>query len=330
MESKYTKCVFFLCSYAFFLKCLLIYLFIFHIMLVGLEGCSMAKKEKKKGSKFKYFIVFVLFIGIGIALGRFGTQKYLDYKASQDKTPVVEDGPVDITDDSKYQDTINRLRGILDGNPMFYSTKGVSASTLDNTSRLNLLYAYIENNNLATTETLNIDFIGASTCNSGAFLLDKQVDATLPAPQICTVVRISSSLLKDLNRELFNDEILDTSVAFNVGLDRKCVVSTESYLCGSVTNVSGYIGELESKFDVTKVTKDTTGTLVIYEKGYLIDNRSNVDNPTDQYDNYYLHSSDSKEYYYELKSADNLTFKHTFKTEDNENYYYVGTELVKE
>ena len=26
----------------------------------------------------------------------------------------------------------------------------------------------------------------------------------------------------------------------------------------------------------------------------------------------------------------NKAFKHTFKTEDNENYYYVGTELVKE
>ena len=68
----------------------------------------------------------------------------------------------------------------------------------------------------------------------------------------------------------------------------------------------------------------------IYEKGYLIDNRSNVDNPTDQYDNYYLHSFDSTNYYYELKSADNLTFKHTFKTEDRQNYYYVSTELIKE
>lgn len=290
----------------------------------------MAKKEKKKGSKFKYFIVFVLFIGIGVGLGIFGTQKYLEYKESQDKTPVVEDGPVDITDNDKYLDAINYMRGIMDGNPMFYSTVGLSATILDNTSKLNLLYDYIENNNLATTETLNIDFIGASTCNAGVFVLDKNIDTSLTAPQVCTVSRISVSLLKELSLEIFNDEILDTSVAFNVGVDKKCVVSTDSYLCGNITNISGYTGELESKFDIVKVTKDNTGTFEIYEKGYLIDKRSNVDNPTDQYDNYYLHSSDSKEYYYELKSADNLTFKHTFKTTDNEKYYYISTELVKE
>ncbi len=290
----------------------------------------MAKKEKKKGNKFKYFIIFVLFIGIGVGLGIFATTKYLEYKNSQDNKSVVEDGPVDITDNDKYQETIDKLRGILNGNPIFYSTKGVQVSSLDNTSRLNILYEYIINNNLATAETLNIDFIGASTCKSGAFVLDKNVDASLTAPVVCTVTRISNSLLKEYNNELFNDDILDTSVAFNVGVDKKCLVDADSYVCGNVTNMFGYTGELESKFDVIKVTKDNTGVIEIYEKGYLIDKRSNVDNPTDQYDNYYLHSSDSKEYYYELKSADNLTFKHTFKTIDNEKYYYLGTELVKE
>ena len=48
------------------------------------------------------------------------------------------------------------------------------------------------------------------------------------------------------------------------------------------------------------------------------------------FDKYYLHSSDSTEYYYELKNADNLTFKHTFVTKDRVNYYYVSSELVKE
>jgi hypothetical protein len=144
------------------------------------------------------------------------------------------------------------------------------------------------------------------------------------------VTRISIAKLKELNEKLFNDEILDTSVPFNVDLDKKCVIDLNDYVCGNVTNVYGYTGELESKFDILKVTKDSAGTVIIYEKGYLVDNRSNVDNPTDQYDNYYLHSSDSKDYYYELKSADNLTFIHTFKTDDGENYYYVSTELVKE
>ena len=101
----------------------------------------MAKKEKKKGSKFKYFIIFVLFIGIGIGLGIFATTKYLEYKDSLDNTPVIEDGPVDITDNSKYKDTIAYLRSILNGNSMFYSTKGVVANSLDNTSRLNLIYS---------------------------------------------------------------------------------------------------------------------------------------------------------------------------------------------
>lgn len=294
-----------------------------------MEGCSMAKKEKKKKSKFKYFIIFVLFIGIGIAIGVFATKKYLESQEGNNK-PVVEEGPLDITDNEKYQATIDHLRSIMNGNPIFYSTKGVSTSTLDNTTRLNLLYEYIINNNLATSETLNIDYVGASTCNGGSILVDPVVDTSLTAVSVCTVNRISFSILKDINTELFNDDILDTSVSFNVGLDKKCVVSTESYVCGSVTNIHGYTGELESKFDVVKVTKDNTGVITIYEKGYLIDNRSNINSPADQYDNYYLHSSDSKEYYYELKSADNLTFKHIFRTEDNENYYYVSSELVKE
>lgn len=288
----------------------------------------MAKKEKKKKSKFKYFVIFILFIGIGIGIGIFATKKFLEYK-NVDNTPVVEDGPVEITDDVKYQDLILSLKDILNNDPMFYSTKGVTTKTLDNTSRLNLLYNYAVNKNFVTNEQLDVDFIGASTCKGGAFLLDVSTDTTVVNNK-CSVTRISIAKLKDLNEKLFNDEILDTSVPFNVDLDKKCVIDLNDYVCGNVTNVYGYTGELESKFDILKVTKDSAGTVIIYEKGYLVDNRSNVDNPTDQYDNYYLHSSDSKDYYYELKSADNLTFIHTFKTDDGENYYYVSTELVKE
>ena len=32
--------------------------------------------------------------------------------------------------------------------------------------------------------------------------------------------------------------------------------------------------------------------------------------------------ADSKDYYFELKSADNYTFKHTFKLAEDGNYYY--------
>ena len=146
----------------------------------------------------------------------------------------------------------------------------------------------------------------------------------------CTVNRISKALFLDINQKLFNDELIDTSVNFDIDITKKCVLDGESYLCGAVQNISGYSGALESNFEVVKATKDVDGTIIIYEKGYLHDKRSNVDNLTDQYDNYYLHSSDSKEYYYELKSSDNLTFKHIFKTDDSEEYYYVSTELVKE
>lgn len=292
----------------------------------------MTKKDKgtkKKNNKLKYFIIFILFIGIGIGLGVFGTTKFLEYKNDNNNEPVVEEGPMDITESDKYQDTINNLRNILNGNPIFYSTKGINASSLDNTTRLNLIYEYIINNNMATVETLPIDYIGATTCNNNVFTVDTTLgDGTVS--NICTINKVSKATFLDINMQLFNDEVLDTSVNFNVGIDKKCVLSNDMYLCGNTVNMSGYTGELESKFNVVKVTKDESNTIVIYEKGYLIDGRSNVDNPTDQYENYYLHSSDSKDYYYELKSADNLTFKHVFKTDDKEKYYYVSSELVKE
>lgn len=286
----------------------------------------MSKNVKKKNTKFKYFIIFLLFLFAGIGLGIFGTIKILN-NIDNEKVPVIDDGPVDITDDVKYQDIITSLRDILNEDPMFYSTSGVVASTLDNTSRLNLIYYYVINNNLGSAELLNVDYEGASTCKSGVFIVDSNVSSV---STICTTIKIPASLFEELNNQLFNDDVLDISVNFNVGVDKKCIVDAGSYLCGSITNVSGYTGELESKFEVIKVTKDNSGVFEIYEKGYLVDNRSYVDNPTDQYDNYYLHSSDSKDYYYELKSADNLIFKHTFKTIDNENYYYVETKLVKE
>lgn len=295
-----------------------------------MDGCSMAKKEKKKGNKFKYFIIFVLFIGIGISAGIFGTKKYLEYINGDNNQPVEEAGPTDITDNEKYQDTINSLLGILNKDPMFYSTKGVKASSLDNKSRLILIYNYILKNEMNTSETLQPYYYGATSCLNGVFNVDSNINTTTTTTAGCTVDKIKTSTFVEINNKLFNDDILDTSVEFNVNLDIKCVLDGGSYVCGKVTNLAGYTGSLESNFEVVKATKDVDGTILIYEKGYLHDKRSNVDNLTDQYDNYYLHSSDSKEYYYELKSADNLTFKHIFKTEDKENYYYVSTELVKE
>ena len=57
--------------------------------------------------------------------------------------------------------------------------------------------------------------------------------------------------------------------------------------------------------------------IVITEKGYLYDNRSNLTTPDK---NYYLHSSDSTEYYFELKSSENLYFIHTFVKNQDGSY----------
>jgi hypothetical protein len=293
----------------------------------------MAKKDgvsKKKGSKFKYVLIFLFFVAAGVALGVFGTMKYLEYKNSLDDIPVVEEGPVDIVDNEKYREQLDSLLGYLNNEPLFYNTKGVKASTLDNTSRLILIYEYIVKNELSASEVLQPYYYGAPTCNNGIFVVDSNVNTPATTTVGCTVNRISKSLITETSLKLFNDQLVDTSVDFDVSSTLKCVLDGESYLCGNVQNTTGYSGELESNFEIIKATKDTDGTIVIYEKGYLHDKRNYVDNLTDQYDNYYLHSSDSKDYYYELKSADNLTFKHKFKTVDNENYYYIGTELVKE
>lgn len=293
----------------------------------------MAKKEKtskKKGSKFKYFIIFLFFIVAGVGLGIFGTTKYLEYNDKKEDKPVVEEGPIDITDDEKYAEQLGYLLSYLNADPLFYSTTGVLASKLDNTSRLILIYEYIFNNELGTSELLQPYYYGANTCYNGTFVTDSLVNVPASTVSGCTVTRISTSFFEEFNNKMFNDELIDTSVNFDIDITRKCVLDGESYLCGNVQNMSGYSGKLETNFEIVKATKDEDGTITIYEKGYLHDKRSYVDNLTDQYDNYYLHSSDSKEYYYELKSSDNFTFKHIFKLSESDEYYYLSTELVKE
>lgn len=289
------------------------------------------KVSKKDNHLFKNIIIVIVFLAIGISVGIFGTLRYLDYKKELEEAEQVEnvdEGPEDITEDEDSQGLIQSLLKILDGNTMFYSTKGVSVSTLDNTSKLKLVYNNIVDNKMGTSEEKQSLWIGSTSCDN-VFITDVGENPLISTNK-CSVYRISKETFKKVNKTLFNDDILDTSVEFQPYDGYKCVLDGESYVCGNVAKTSDITGELISKFDILKVTKDEDGTIEIYEKGYLVDKRSNVNNPNDQYDNYYLHSSDSKEYYYELKSADNLTFKHTFKTIDRQNYYYVCTELVKE
>lgn len=284
------------------------------------------KKKSKVNPVVRNIVVFTLCLAVGIGIGYFIATKYI---LSDDDEPVEEiSNLLDITEKDDYQNLITSLLTILNKDSMFYSTKGITISTLDNTSKLTFLYEYILNNNQYTTDTLSSEYYGSSNCSEG-FITDESEDL-YSYSTTCTIKRINKNAFVDADKKLFNDDILDTSVSFSPEDGTNCVVSDDSYLCGNVTKNSDVTGDLLSVFEVVKATKDVDGTIVIYEKGYLNDKRSNVVNSNSKYDNYYLHSSDSKEYYYELKSADNLTFMHIFKTNDGENYYYVSSELVKE
>lgn len=293
------------------------------------ESVPEIKETKIEKHTLRNVLIFILFFAVGLVVGYYGANKYLESREDEEQTPLIEDdGILDITNDEGSVELINSLLTILDKNPMFYSTKGISTSTMDNTSKLLLVYNNIMDNKLGTQEELASEYYGSPTCLNG-FITDPS-DNSFVYTNKCTITRINKSVFVEVNKKMFNDEILDTSVNFSPIDGTSCVVDGDSYICGSVEKTSDVTGELESVFSIVKVTKDDEGTITIYEKGYLNDKRSNVNNPNDQYDNYYLHSSDSTDYYYELKSADNLTFKHIFKTLDRQNYYYVSTELVKE
>lgn len=297
------------------------------------NSVSQEVKENKKSSNIVgNIILIVIFVSIGIVVGIYGATMFLEDKKNNNDVNEEEivEGPKDITDSEEYRELAESIYLMINKNSIFYSTKGLSSETIDNASKLTLIYNYLVENKQGVPETLNQLYYGANVCNNN-FVLDKNVNPSVTST-VCTINKFDKKLFVEASKKIFNNELLDTSVPFTPVAGVRCVAdqNTNMYLCGSVVNESGITGILESKFAVQKVTKDDEGTIVVYDKGYLVDKRSNVDNPNDQYDNYYLHSSDSTNYYYELKSADNLTFKHTFKTTDRKNYYYVDTELVKE
>lgn len=292
-------------------------------------GASEIKKEKNNKHLFRNIILFVVFLIAGVAIGYFGTSKYLEYKENEQNVDNNnnDNEPVDITEDEQSKELIESLYASVEGNPMYYSTNGVNISTMDNSTKLALVYDYLVTNQQGTSENIDAIWYGASTCNYD-FQINEITDPYNPS-YICSVLRLDKSLFTQTSKKLYNDESVDVTGEFIPIDGKKCVTDVNNennYLCGNVAKTSDVTGNLESKFTITKVTKDENGTISIYEKGYLVDKRSNVG---DQYDNYYLHSSDSTDYYFELKSADNLTFKHTFKTNDRLNYYYVSSELVK-
>lgn len=281
-------------------------------------------KEEKSNNVFKYIFLFILFLGIGIGLGIFGAKKYLDSKKTEEE-PVIQQGPEDITNVDEYKQLVNKLHGFVNQYSIFYTTKGVEASKMSNLDRLIIVYDYAKSNAKTTEEKLSA-VLGTKNCLDKFALDDPNANAW--NTNSCTVNKVETKMMKEFNKNLFNDDLIDVSVEFTNSQGKLCIVKENYYLCG---NKKDYIdqGKLEVNFDVVKVTKDK-GTIVIYDKGYLLDNRTSTIMSNDGHDKHYLHSSDSNEFYYELKSADNLTFKHTFVTTDRVNYYYVSTELVKE
>lgn len=281
-------------------------------------------KEEKSNNVFKYIVLFILFLGIGVGLGIFGAKKYLDNKKNEEE-PVIQQGPEDITDVDEYKQLVNKLHGFVNQYSLFYSTKGLEASKMNNIDRLVIVYDYAKSN-AKTVEDKLTAVLGTKNCMDRFALDDPSANAW--NTNYCTVNKVDIKLLQEYNKNLFNDDLINTSVEFINSEGKLCIVKETSYVCGSRKDAVD-AGKLEVKFDIIKVTKDE-GTIVIYDKGYLLDNRTSTIMLNDGHDKHYLHSADSNEFYYELKSADNLTFKHTFVTTDRVNYYYVSTELVKE
>lgn len=290
----------------------------------------MAKSDKvKKSEKIIKVVLVSLFVFIGLVIGATLTYKFL---IKDDDIETVENSELmEITDDNKYTELYNGLLNILDKDPLFYSSKGIDVSKFDNNFKLSLLYRYMLRNNLVTRESIPSIYLGAPNCQNEFITDPNETDPNISS-NVCTVNKINKQDLSDLNMKLFNSSVVDLSVNFTPFAGVSCVNNNDTYLCGRVLETDkNYTGNLESNFTILKVTKDSEGTIEIYEKGYLNDKRRPTDpNVKIEYDNYYLHSSDSNNYYFQLDGDKNLTFKHVFKTNDRKNYYYVSSSVVKE
>ena len=283
---------------------------------------EIVEKKDKKKKDFRGIILFVVFFAMGAAGAYFGTKYFVEQRQEETKKgdPVVEQ--IDITDKSEYQDTINELYEIIKGNSEYYSTDGLSVDTMSNNFKYGLLYDYILANNNYTDEKLPASYVGSPECST-YFLVDT-ADTT-----VCSVYKIEKSAFNKAYKELFNLSDLDTSVMFNPINSKYCVPVDNNYYCGNIYSINNITGSLDTRFSITKVIKDTNGYIYIYDKGYLIDNRSSLIKEEGK-ENYYLHASNSTNYYHELKSADNYTFKHTFKMNEDEEYYYVSSEVEEQ
>lgn len=280
--------------------------------------------EKKKEKKdFRGLLVFIIFFALGVTGGIVGTKYFFAKQAEEDKkgTPVINE--VDITTKSEYQDLINELYDNLKGYNVFYSSKGTTIETMASSVKFQMIYDELIENQKYTTEKLVSTYVGSTVC-ANDFLVDQSATAGTISTT-CTVNKILKTDIIDFYKKKFNREDIDTNAVYYPVTNKKCVSLDGYYYCGDATSLTGVTGNLDARFSIEKVIKDNDGNIFIYDKGYLIDTRSNV--AVNNQINYYLHSTDSTEYYHELRSADNYIFKHTFKIGEDDKYYYTESVL---
>ena len=288
--------------------------------------------DKSSNNNIKYLLCFCIFFILGGVLGIIMTTKYLELQDEDGNNLTMNEteNSIDITGDKEYEATISSLKSIISASPVFYNSNGFKSAEMNKDDMLSYIYKYLISAEKFTDSTLANTYWGSSYCEND-FLVSYEStdDGSSYSLGICELKNMSINDINAAAKSLFGVDNVDVSGDFMATDNTKCIIQGENYVCGLVNPVTGITGELTPKFDTLKVTKEEDGSLIIYEKGYLVDTRSNVVNPDDGYDNYYLHSSDSSAYYFELKSADNLTFKHTFKMNSDRSYYLFSSEVVK-
>lgn len=291
------------------------------------ETLSEELINENKSETFKYILFFVVFFVLGIILGVVVAKKFLvndekDSNTTSDEEPLIKD----ISNEPDYQNTIADLKNLIGQNLKYYSSKGVDASQLTNDEKLQIVYEYVIRDTNLETAIDYPTYWESQECATG-FLVDLNVNdnGTTYNAGFCTYFILPYSKVMDSYRIIFNNENIQLTT-FDANENYRCIAGTDNYACGLVKRID-YTGTIENHFVIRKVTLEEDGTINIYESGYLKDTRSFVNIADDGIDNYYLHSSDSELYYYELRKDDNLTFKHVFKKDANNKYYYVKTVL---
>lgn len=281
---------------------------------------------KRKKNKIGHFFAFLIFLALGAASGYVGATYFLG--SNNEDSPSssnISEYPKDITNAKEFSKEIEQFGSFLNGNVYLYNSNGVTVDSVDNNIKLKLAYGYVSSNNLFIDEVINSYWYGAAYCENN-FVVDKAEDGITNGLTCTLKVITKSNLLKGLNH-YFKTDVVDYPSEFNPSNDIKCLLyEDDNYRCGKVDSTNISDGEIVNKFEVVKVTIDENNNIYYYDKGYLLDNRVGIEkNPN--YEKAYLHSYDSGEYYYELKSSDNLTFKHTFKMGEDGEYYYYGSSV---